>query len=249
MVQLINLVYCVDTQQVMYDTGDGYLALNLSGPAGPVGPVGQQGPVGVRGAVGPVGPAGPRGEQGAQSVVAGPSGSLGPRGFPGPAGSVGYPGSEGQPGPQGSQGPPGNDGKDGDGVTEHSQLTGLAADDHAQYLTTSRGDDRYYTQSQTNTLLATTLPSLTGANGILVSSGVVSIDTNNSLGVGTMMLCKYSGTTVAAGATTTGSTLLSSKVNSSANIATTGTTLSGTWRNAQGAICSSTEFGWFIRIA
>jgi len=42
----------------------------------------------------------------------------------------------------------------GGGVTDHGDLTGLADDDHSQYLTTTRGDTRYYTKSQSDTSLA-----------------------------------------------------------------------------------------------
>lgn len=35
----------------------------------------------------------------------------------------------------------------GGGVTDHGALTGLADDDHPQYLTAARGDARYYTQA------------------------------------------------------------------------------------------------------
>lgn len=37
---------------------------------------------------------------------------------------------------------------DGTGATDHGALTGLADDDHPQYLTASRGDTRYYTKVQ-----------------------------------------------------------------------------------------------------
>src|SRR5690606_2888826 len=40
----------------------------------------------------------------------------------------------------------------GGGVTDHGALTGLADDDHPQYLTQLRGDNRYYTKAQTDGL-------------------------------------------------------------------------------------------------
>ena len=40
------------------------------------------------------------------------------------------------------------------GVSDHGELTGLDDDDHTQYLTTACGDARYYTESETDTLLA-----------------------------------------------------------------------------------------------
>lgn len=44
------------------------------------------------------------------------------------------------------------------GVTAHSELTGLDADDHPQYLTNTRGDARYYTQSALDVYLAQKAP-------------------------------------------------------------------------------------------
>lgn len=42
----------------------------------------------------------------------------------------------------------------GGGVTDHGLLTGLADDDHTQYLTTVRGDARYYTEGEVDASLA-----------------------------------------------------------------------------------------------
>ena len=42
----------------------------------------------------------------------------------------------------------------GTGTSDHGALTGLADDDHTQYLNNARGDARYYTQSQINTSLS-----------------------------------------------------------------------------------------------
>lgn len=42
----------------------------------------------------------------------------------------------------------------GGGVTDHGDLTGLADDDHTQYLNNTRGDVRYYTKAQVDTSLA-----------------------------------------------------------------------------------------------
>ena len=38
------------------------------------------------------------------------------------------------------------------GITNHGELDGLAEDDHTQYHTDARGDARYYTQSQVDTI-------------------------------------------------------------------------------------------------
>lgn len=43
----------------------------------------------------------------------------------------------------------------GSGVSDHGDLTGLADDDHVQYLNTARGDARYYTEIESDGLLAT----------------------------------------------------------------------------------------------
>lgn len=40
-------------------------------------------------------------------------------------------------------------------ITDHGDLTGLGNDDHTQYHNNTRGDARYYTQSQVDALLAT----------------------------------------------------------------------------------------------
>ena len=43
----------------------------------------------------------------------------------------------------------------GGGVTDHGALSGLLDDDHPQYLTTGRGDARYYTQAQVTSNITT----------------------------------------------------------------------------------------------
>ncbi len=40
------------------------------------------------------------------------------------------------------------------GINDHGSLSGLTDDDHPQYLNTARGDARYYTRAQVDTLLA-----------------------------------------------------------------------------------------------
>lgn len=42
----------------------------------------------------------------------------------------------------------------GGGVTDHGALTGLADDDHSQYLNQARGDARYYTEAETDAFIA-----------------------------------------------------------------------------------------------
>ena len=46
----------------------------------------------------------------------------------------------------------GDDGDGGGGVTDHGLLLGLGDDDHTQYHNNTRGDARYYTQSQVDAL-------------------------------------------------------------------------------------------------
>lgn len=54
----------------------------------------------------------------------------------------------------GLKGDPGTGGTGGTGTSDHGSLTGLLDDDHPQYLNSTRGDGRYYTQTQLNTALA-----------------------------------------------------------------------------------------------
>ena len=46
----------------------------------------------------------------------------------------------------------------GSGVTDHGLLTGLADDDHPHYLTQVRGDARYYTETESDSLLTGKAP-------------------------------------------------------------------------------------------
>ncbi len=46
-------------------------------------------------------------------------------------------------------------GMGGGGVTDHGALTGLADDDHPQYHNDTRGDARYYTKGEIDTLATT----------------------------------------------------------------------------------------------
>lgn len=67
----------------------------------------------------------------------------------------------------------------GPGITVHSQLQGLDQDDHTQYLNETRGDARYYTQSQIDSLLTGQEKALAffDDNGNLASSGIL-LDTD-----------------------------------------------------------------------
>jgi len=55
------------------------------------------------------------------------------------------------------------------GVTDHGALTGLLDDDHTQYHTDARGDARYYTQAQVDTIsgsLQTEIDNITISGGV-----------------------------------------------------------------------------------
>jgi hypothetical protein len=51
-------------------------------------------------------------------------------------------------------------GGSGGGVTDHGLLTGLADDDHPQYLNNTRGDTRYYTKGQTDSAISTAITAI-----------------------------------------------------------------------------------------
>ena len=61
------------------------------------------------------------------------------------------------------------------GVSDHGGLTGLADDDHTQYHNDTRGDARYYTQSQVTTFLSGK------ANTVHTHDPVDIVDANNGL--------------------------------------------------------------------
>lgn len=128
-------------------------ATGAAGANGAPGATGATGPAGADGVDGAEGPAGPPGADGTGwlSGDGAPSAGLGDTGdfyldlsasaYYGPKaeGDWGTPTS--MIGPEGPEGPPGSGG--GGGVTDHGALTGLANDDHPQYLNTARGDARY----------------------------------------------------------------------------------------------------------
>jgi hypothetical protein len=52
------------------------------------------------------------------------------------------------------------------GVTDHGHLSGLLDDDHPRYLTTARGDARYYTKAEVDALIdAITAGEMSGPDG------------------------------------------------------------------------------------
>jgi len=92
---------------------------------------------------------------------------------------------------------------------------------------------------------------LTG--GTITSTGTLSIDTNNSVGVGAyaFVFTVAGGSSVSNGSTTAGSNLNPAGTNNGSFGADTGVTLAGTWRNVSGrtAAGNGSGYGLFIRTA
>ena len=63
-------------------------------------------------------------------------------------------------------------GEGGGGTSDHGALSGLADDDHPQYLNTARGDARYYTEAEMDTALAGKVPTSRTINGKALSSNI-----------------------------------------------------------------------------
>jgi len=90
------------------------------------------------------------------------------------------------------------------GVTDHGLLTGLADDDHPQYLNQARGDARYYTEAEVNALIAAVPNYWT-----LTSSNITNNNAGN-VGIGAApgaFKLSVTGTFNATGATTLGNSL------------------------------------------
>ena len=69
------------------------------------------------------------------------------------------------------------DDSSGGGVSDHGDLTGLSDDDHTQYLTTARGDSRYYTHDEVDSMIGI---SKTGQFNLVSGTSSVSISFNSS---------------------------------------------------------------------
>lgn len=93
--------------------------------------------------------------------------------------------------------------------------------------------------------------SVTGSAGILVApttgTPVVSIDTNNALGIGAIAILRNTSSSIAAGATSTSLNLTT--INSTGSILNSGVTAGGTWRNISGQTVITNAFALFIRTA
>ena len=127
--------------------------LSFTIPRGDVGVTGSTGATGAQGATGTTGPTGATGAQGPQgdTGATGAQGSIGPTGLTGPQGDVGPQGPQGPTGPQGDAGPTGATGPQG--IPGPQGLTGA---------TGPAGSDA----------------TVTAGDGIVVTSGVVSINPN-----------------------------------------------------------------------
>jgi hypothetical protein len=123
-----------EAQQVRQLVDDGLTAAeDAPGIGGPTGPQGVTGPVGPAGADGQDGTDGQDGASGDDGVQ-GPAGPTGPAGPQGENGAAGPQGPKGDKGDKGDQGIQGIQGPAGGTITAHSQLSGLGADDHPQYV-------------------------------------------------------------------------------------------------------------------
>lgn len=100
-----------------------------------------------------------------------------------------------------------------------------------------------------------TVTSITAGNGLsggtITSSGTVAIDTNNSGGIGAYAILRYNVTsTLANGATASGSNLRFMYWNNAGTLTDSGLSPSGTWRNVSGTdLGSLAGTGLFIRTA
>lgn len=132
--------------------------------------------------------------------------------------------------------------------------TGLTTAGTAGNILTSDGTN-WVSSPPANTGTVTSVATSGGVTGgTITSTGTISIDTNNALGVGAYSLMSYVGAgSIAASATTAGSNLRVIYFGSSVTPTVDGTSQSGTWRNVCGRVLggsgSGTEGGMFIRTA
>lgn len=102
---------------------------------------------------------------------------------------------------------------------------------------------------------ATAVTSITTSDGItggpITSTGTISLDTNNSAGVGAICMIQQStGGSLANGATVSGSSNMKFiTISGSGTFGISGTSPSGTWRNIMGVAVANNGIGLFIRTA
>lgn len=155
------------------DTGDtgpiGYLG--STGPTGFTGPTGWLGDTGSIGSTGSTGPTGSMGSTGSTGPTGstGSTGNTGSTGSVGPTGATGWTGATGATGLTGSTGNTGLTGATGSQSTDHGALTGLADDDHTQYIkVVGRGTDiPTFTNTTDATSDTTGCAVFTGGIGVL----------------------------------------------------------------------------------
>ena len=115
--------------------------------------------------------------------------------------------------------------------------------------------DKNGTVAMTSDITATgTVTSVATSGGItggtITTSGTVSLDTNNTLGVGsTAWFQNGSGGTINSAATTAGSNLTTCKGTATGFTASGGANPSGTWRNTSGFNVPTSDYGQFTRTA
>ena len=159
------------------------------GPEGPQGEQGEQGPKGDKGDKGDDGKPGPRGLLG----PTGPQGKLGPKGDKGEKGARGLRGLKGEKGKDGKEGKDEyyfgaghpkftQDDADalyaplGSGVTDHGDLTGLADDDHPQYVHDTGAESIAGLKTFEDGIKTDTIDEETAAEGVRIDDCLVKDD-------------------------------------------------------------------------
>ena len=71
-------------------------------------------------------------------------------------------------------------------TTDHGALSGLGDDDHTQYLTQARGDDRYYTETESDAKYALLTRNMVAGSG-LTGGGTLAADRTFAVGAGTLI--------------------------------------------------------------